>query len=145
MSFGLQYPRATTKAWLHATMQQWCLANFVFAPLKLWFFAVTVPALIRGKLRRIRPPKRTADSFPFRAPMRDSAVEYLAARHVHPPVAKFLLNQSSHSTSEDSAQPTPLHRATRRDEAAESEAKRPASASSPSSEATTTTTATGAP
>ena len=91
LSFGLQYPRATTKAWLHATVMHWCSVNFLFEPLKIGFFAVALPKLISGKLRRLRYPKHTVGAFQFRTPMRDSAVDYLAAQHAHLPMAKFLL------------------------------------------------------
>ena len=96
MSFGLQYPRATTKTWLHATLLQWCLVNFLFVSLKIGFFAVTLPKLISVKLRRLRYPQNEVGSFPFHTPMRDSAVDYLAARHAHLPIAKFLLRRQGH-------------------------------------------------
>ena len=109
LSFGLQYPRVTTKAWLHATLLHWCLVNFLFAPLKIGFFAVMLPKLICGKLRRLRHPERAVGSFPFRAPMRDSAVDYVAARHAHLPIAKFLLRRQGHTAGATGEPPTPPH------------------------------------
>ena len=109
MSFGLQYPRVTTQAWLHATLLHWCLVNFLFAPLKIGFFAVALPKLICGKLRRLRHPKRAVGSFPFRAPMRDSAVDYVAARHAHLPLAKFLLRRQGYNSGATGEPPTPPH------------------------------------
>ena len=111
LSFGLQYPLATTKAWLHATLLHWCFVNFLFAPLKIGFFAVALPKLICGKLRRLRYPKRALGSFPFHTPMRDSAVDYVAARHAHLPIAKFLLRRQGHDACATGEQPTPPHRA----------------------------------
>jgi hypothetical protein len=98
LSFGMQYPRATTKAWLHATVLHWCLVNFLFKPLKIGVFAVALPKLISGKLRRLRYPKHTVGAFQFRTPMRDSAVDYLAAQNAHLPIAKFLLRRQGHAT-----------------------------------------------
>ena len=111
LSFGLQYPRATTKAWLHATLVHLFVVNFLIAPLKIWFFAVTLPGLIRGKLRRLRHPKPAVGCFPFRTPMRDSAAEYLAARYAHLPTAWFLLRQPGHDAGAADEQQTPLPRA----------------------------------
>jgi hypothetical protein len=85
VSFGLQYPRATTQAWLHATLLQWCLVNFLVKPLMIGFFAVVLPKLISGKLRRLRYITCPVGAFQFRTPMRDSAVDYLAARYAHQP------------------------------------------------------------
>ena len=99
LAFGLQYPLATTKAWLHAALLHWCLVNFLFAPLTIGFFAVALPKLIRGKLRRLRYPQRAVGAFPFHTPMRDSAVDYVAAWHAHLPIAKFLLRQQGHDAS----------------------------------------------
>ena len=107
LSFGLQYPLATTKAWLHATLLHLFMVNFLFAPLKIWFFAVTLPLLIRGKLQRLKHPKRAIGSFPFRTPMRDSAVDYLAAQHAHLPIAKFLLHRQGLDTSATGADGSP--------------------------------------
>ena len=107
LSFALQYPKATTKVWLQATLLQWCLVNFLLAPLKVGFFAVALPRLIRGKLWRLRLPARAAGAFPFRAPMRDSAAEDLAARHAHLPIAKFLLGHDAGAPGEQA--PTPPH------------------------------------
>ena len=106
-SFGLQYHRATNKAWLQATLLHLFMVNFLFAPLKIWFLAVTLPVLIRGKLRRLKHPKRAIGSFPFRTPMRDSATDYLAASHAHLPIARFLLHRQCHDASATGEQPTP--------------------------------------
>ena len=83
------------------------MVNFLFAPLKIWFFAVTLPVLIRGKLRRLRHPQRAIGSFPFRTPMRDSAADYLAARHAHLPIARFLLHRQCCDAGATVEQPTP--------------------------------------
>ena len=109
VSFGLQYPRATLQAWLYATLLHVCSVLCLIAPLKIWFFAVPLPGLIRGKLqRRLRHPKRAAGAFSFRTPMRDSAAEYLAAQHAHLPIARFLMGLDAGTTD---AQPTPPPRA----------------------------------
>ena len=100
LAFGLQYPLATTKAWLCATLLQWCLANFLFAPLQIGFFTVALPGLIRGKLQRLRYPPSAVGAFPFHTPMRDSAVDYLAARHARLPIAQFLLRRQGHITGD---------------------------------------------
>ena len=118
MSFGLQYPKATTKAWMYATLLHLGSVNFVFAPLKIWFFLVVLPKLIRGKLRRLGPPKRPDGAFPFRTPMHDSATDYLAARHAHLPVAKVLLGRQGHAACVPGEPPTPPpHRSTSSDRA----------------------------
>jgi hypothetical protein len=109
LSFGLQYPLATTKAWLNATLLIWGFEQCLFEPLKIWFFAVTLPGLIRGKLRRLRHPKPAVGSFPFRTPMRDSAAEYLAARHAHLPIARFLLHRQGHNAGVPGKQLTSPH------------------------------------
>ena len=110
LSFGLQYPLATTKAWLNATVLLWCFEQCLFVPLKVAFFAVALPGLIRGKLRRLEHAKSAVGSFPFRTPMRDSAAEYLAARHAHLPIAKFLLGRQGISPSASAAVEQPTQR-----------------------------------
>ena len=83
------------------------LVNFLFVPLKLGVFAVALPGLIRSKLQRLRHPKRAVGSFPFRTPMRDSATDYLAARHAHLPIARFLLRRQSHDAGVPAATALP--------------------------------------
>ena len=86
--------------------------NFLFVSLNIGFFAVTLPKLIRGKLRRLRYPQCEVGFFPFRTPMRDSAVDYLAARHAYLPIANFLLRRQGHDAGDAGVtddQPTLSH------------------------------------
>ena len=125
-------PLATTKAWLHATLLHLVLVNCLLAPLKIWLFTVAMPLLISDKLRRLRHPKRAPGLFPFRTPMHDSAVDYLAARHTHLPIARFLLSRQSHDAGATDEQPTPSPNLTLVDVAA---AARRAAGASPRSSA----------
>ena len=56
LSFGVQYPKMTTRAWLISSISCYLFEMFMFCPMHVWFFNLYLPMLIRDKLRNLADP-----------------------------------------------------------------------------------------